>query len=221
VVLARATLLGMLVVCGGATVVSADASGVTVTPRRSVSGTDAPPRAVPPGADVTAAPAVAVDALKRYRSVRAHATVARPARISVPSIGVASRLLRLGRNLDGTIEVPGDWERAGWYRRGPRPGQAGPAVILGHVDSTSGPAVFFRLGELAGGDEIRIDRTDGSIVTFVVERVERHAKTRFPTDDVYLPTLQPTLRLVTCGGVFDAVSGHYVDNVVVFAALAM
>jgi sortase (surface protein transpeptidase) len=68
-------------------------------------------------------------------------------------------LLRLGRNLDGTIEVPGDWERAGWYRRGPRPGQADPAVILGHVDSTSGPAVFFRLGELAVGDEIRIDRT--------------------------------------------------------------
>ena len=130
-------------------------------------------------------------------------------------------LLRLGRNHDGTIEVPGDWERAGWYRRGPRPGQAGPAVILGHVDSTSGPAVFSRLGELDVGDEIRIDRADGSVVTFVVDRVERHAKTRFPTDDVYLPTLQPTLRLVTCGGAFDAVSGHYVDNVVVFAALAM
>lgn len=220
VVLARAVLVGSLVVCGGAAVGSADASGVTVTPRPSASGAEAAGRALPPGADVTA-PAVAVDALKRYRSVRAHATVARPERISVPSIGVASTLLGLGRNGDGTIEVPGDWERAGWYRRGPRPGQAGPAVILGHVDSTSGPAVFFRLGELAVGDEIRIDRTDGSVVTFVVDRVERHAKARFPTDDVYLPTLQPTLRLVTCGGAFDAVSGHYVDNVVVFAALAM
>jgi len=72
-----------------------------------------------------------------------------PVRVAVPSVGVASSVLRLGRNADGTIEVPGDWERAGWYRRGPRPGQVGPAVILGHVDSTSGPAVFFRLDELA------------------------------------------------------------------------
>lgn len=93
-------------------------------------------------------------------------------------------------------------------------------MILGHLDSTTGPAVFFRLTELGAGDEIRVERADGSHVTFVVERIERRAKTRFPTHEVHLPTLRPTLRLVTCGGAFDSAAGHYRDNVVVFAELA-
>lgn len=173
----------------------------------------------PPGIVGATEPAVAAAAVERYRSVRSHDETARPVSVRLPSIGVSSDLQRLGRDADGAIEVPDDWQQAGWYRQGPRPGQAGPAVILGHVDSRTGPAVFYRLHELRAGDEVHIDRADGTTVTFVVERIEQHAKTRFPTHDVYLPTLRPALRLVTCGGPFDTASRHYRDNVVVFAGL--
>jgi sortase (surface protein transpeptidase) len=115
--------------------------------------------------------------------------------------------------------VPTGWDVAGWYALGPRPGDPGSAVILGHVDSTTGPAVFYRLRELRPGDEIVITRVDGSRVRFVVERIATYPKQRFPTDEVYYPTLKPTLRLVTCGGSFDFSTGHYRANVIVFATI--
>jgi sortase (surface protein transpeptidase) len=117
---------------------------------------------------------------------------------------------------------------AGWYAggthpddpKGTRPGDPGSAVILGHVDSkVDGPAVFFRLRELRRGDEIKVVRADGSTVLFAVDRTEQFPKSRFPTDDVYYPTGTPELRLVTCGGSFDATAGHYRSNVIVFATL--
>lgn len=147
------------------------------------------------------------------------ATTARPVKVRLPSVGVSSRLERLGLDGDGAIETPTDWQRAGWYRGGPRPGDVGAAVILGHVDSTTGPAVFYRLRRLRRGDEIRVTRADGSVAVFAVDRLEQHRKTRFPTDDVYYPTPEPTLRLVTCGGDFDTQAGSYRDNLVVFATL--
>lgn len=152
-----------------------------------------------------------------YRSVREPVAVAEPTHIAIPAIDVRSDLERLDRDSDGAITVPATWDAAGWYAPGVRPGQRGPAVILGHVDSQDGPAVFYRLRDLEHGDEVTVTRRDGSRVTFVVDRIERHAKTRFPTDDVYLPTAAPTLRLVTCGGTFDRDNGHYRDNLVVFA----
>jgi hypothetical protein len=158
--------------------------------------------------------------VKSFRSTRRYAVVARPERIRIPVIGVKSRLEELGQNANGTIEVPEDWDVAGWFGGGARPGQRGPAVILGHVDSRSGPAVFYRLRELTPGDKISIDQRDGRTATFIVDRTERRPKTRFPTTDVYFPTLRPVLRLVTCGGSFDESSGHYRDNVIVFASLA-
>jgi hypothetical protein len=170
----------------------------------------------------TPTPTPSTDALadvRRFRSVRPDSEVSPPTGIDIPAIDVTSHLQRLGRDADGAIEIPSRWQVAGWYAEGVRPGQAGPAVILGHVDSTQGPAVFYRLRELRRGDKIQITRKDGSVATFVVDRLERHAKTRFPTDDVYLPTLEPTLRLVTCDGVFDPSTGHYRDNLVVFATL--
>jgi sortase (surface protein transpeptidase) len=91
-------------------------------------------------------------------------------------------------------------------------------VILGHVDSTGGPAVFYRLRELRRGDQITVTRADGSTVRFVVQRTEQTLKRRFPTDDVYYPTLRPGLRLVTCGGEFDSGTGHYRSSIIVFAA---
>jgi sortase (surface protein transpeptidase) len=159
-------------------------------------------------------------AARGFRSARGYRPTPVPVRLEIPRIGVASTLGRLGRASDGTVEVPTRWEEPGWYAPGPRPGDPGSAVILGHVDSRRGPAVFFRLRELRPGDEVKVARADGSEVRFVVQRTAQYDKRRFPTDEVYYPTLTPALRLVTCGGEFDPGSRHYRSNVIVFAALA-
>jgi sortase (surface protein transpeptidase) len=160
-----------------------------------------------------------VDAAAGFRSVRGYRATPAPVRVEIPSIGVASSLDRLGRAPDGTVQEPNRWAVAGWYTPGTRPGDPGSAVILGHVDSKRGPAVFFRLRELRRGDAIEVGRADGSTIRFAVERVAQYDKQRFPTDAVYYPTLTPALRLVTCGGEFDATAGHYRSNVIVFATL--
>ena len=144
-----------------------------------------------------------------------------PATIRIPRLDVEARIIPLGLQEDGSIEVPENPEQAGWWLGGPEPGELGPAVILGHVDSQEeGPAVFFHLRYMEAGDEIHIDRVDGSTITYVVESTERHEKDEFPTDAVYGPTEQPTLRLVTCGGDFDFDVRTYEENVIVFASLA-
>ena len=144
-----------------------------------------------------------------------------PAVIRIPRLDVEARIIPLGLQDDGSIEVPEDPDQAGWWLGGPEPGELGPAVILGHVDSQEeGPAVFFYLRYMEAGDEIHIDRVDGSTITYVVESTERHDKDEFPTDAVYGPTEQPTLRLVTCGGDFDFGVRTYEDNVIVFGSLA-
>jgi sortase (surface protein transpeptidase) len=160
-----------------------------------------------------------IQAARGFRSTRSYQPTPLPVRVDIPSIGVASSLDRLGRAPDRTVQVPGDWDVAGWYAAGPRPGDPGSAVILGHVDSKRGPAVFYRLHQLRRGDAITITRADGSSVRFVVERIEQYPKDRFPTDAVYYPTLTPALRLVTCGGQFDHATGHYRSNVIVFATM--
>jgi sortase (surface protein transpeptidase) len=141
-------------------------------------------------------------------------------RVTIARIGVSSSLTRLGRAADGTVEVPSSWGQAGWYASGTRPGDPGSAVILGHVDSKTGPAVFYRLRELRPGDLVTVGRADGSTVGFRVTRTAQYPKAAFPTADVYYPTLEPELRLVTCGGTFDPSTGHYRSNVIVFAELA-
>lgn len=158
--------------------------------------------------------------VKRFRSVRGHVASAAPASVRIPAIGVDSRLESLGREPDGAVEVPREWSQAGWFSEGPSPGQPGPAVILGHVDSRAGPAVFYRLHQLRRGDDILVTLRDGTTVKFAVDRVERHLKDEFPTSAVYFPTLEPTLRLVTCGGVFDTRARSYRDNIIVFATEA-
>jgi Sortase domain len=159
-------------------------------------------------------------AVGAFRSVRGYRATPEPIRVSIPEIRVTSSLQRLGKELDGTIQTPHEWGVAGWYALGPRPGEPGSAVILGHVDSTGGPAVFYRLRELRRGDQVQVTRKDGTSVRFVVTRTEQYLKTRFPTEDVYFPTLSPELRLVTCGGEFDYSTKHYRSNFIVFASLA-
>jgi Sortase domain len=180
-------------------------------------GSAAPHAGSPRGA---ARPAAGLDAVRGFHSPRGYRQTPVPVRLAIPRIHVASTLQRLGRAADGTVQTPSSWNVPGWYALGTRPGDPGSAVILGHVDSTSGPAVFYRLHELRPGDEIDVARADGSTVRFTVERTEEYPKQRFPTDDVYYPTLTPALRLVTCGGRFDFSTGHYRSNIIVFATIA-
>lgn len=153
-------------------------------------------------------------------TVRLQRQVADPVRVAVPRAGIDAPVIPLGLDEDGALEVPSHYAVAGWYRAGPEPGEAGAAVVVGHVDSRAGPAVFFRLRELRPGDRVVVRTADGGDEEFVVDRVEQHPKDRFPTAAVYGRTREPTLRLVTCGGDFDLSTGHYHDNVVVFAHVA-
>lgn len=142
-----------------------------------------------------------------------------PRSISIPRIGVTSSLLNLGANPDNTIEVPAgaDVDKAGWFNGSPSPGQDGPSVILGHIDSQrSGPSVFFKLGGLKNGDTAYVTRDDGKRLPFTVYRVARFAKSSFPTTTVYGNTPGPELRLITCGGRFDPRLGHHLDNIVIY-----
>ncbi|SDC01287.1 Sortase family protein [Geodermatophilus telluris] len=160
----------------------------------------------------TPAPVVAVE--------QALAHSAPPSRLRVPAIGVDTALADLGLDAAGALAAPADPDRAGWFARGTVPGDVGPAVLAGHVDSVDGPAVFARLRELVPGDEVLVDRADGTTARFRVTDVERHRKDAFPTEAVYGPTADPQLRLVTCGGDFDRSVRSYEDNVVVFAQMA-
>jgi hypothetical protein len=140
-----------------------------------------------------------------------------PARLEIPAIGVSSSLVRLGLNADGTMQVPGDFQVAGWFTGGPQPGQLGPAVIAGHVDSRTGPAVFYRLRELHPGDQIRVVRADHRVVRFRVESLASFPKQALPDDAVFGATTTPALRLITCAGSFDWSRHSYRDNLVVSA----
>jgi Sortase domain len=143
---------------------------------------------------------------------------ARPRRIEIPAIGLSAPVNPIGLNKDRTIEVPKDFTEAGWYRFGPRPGERGPAVIVGHVDSKTGPAVFYRVRELKPGNRIVIRGAHGRAVRFRVNGLERWPKAEFPTRRVYGRTRGSVLRLVTCSGSFNSSTGHYVDNTIVFAS---
>jgi sortase (surface protein transpeptidase) len=140
-----------------------------------------------------------------------------PVRVEIPAIGVSSSLVRLGLNPDGTMQVPGDFQVAGWFTGGPPPGQLGPAVIAGHVDSRTGPAVFYRLRDLRPGDQVRVVRADHRVVRFRVDSLASYPKRSLPGQEVYGATTAPVLRLITCAGTFDRSQHSYRENLVVSA----
>jgi len=146
------------------------------------------------------------------------ARAVRPTSVSIPSIKVDSSLEDLGLSAAGVLQPPSDPRQAGWFDGGTVPGQTGPAVIVGHVDSLSGPAVFADLRLLHPGDTITIALSSGDTVRFQVTAVDRYPKSGFPTAAVYGPQPSPELRLITCGGVFK--DDSYLDNIVVYARLA-
>ena len=144
-----------------------------------------------------------------------------PVGIRIPGIGVNAPVMEVGKNADGTVQVPplDVHNLTGWYRYGPAPGQRGPAVILGHVDSLTGISVFYYLKDLHAGDKVYVTLADGKIATFAVDGVQKVAKDAFPTASIYGQAGYPSLRLITCGGPFDKATGHYVDNIIVYAHL--
>ncbi len=163
------------------------------------------------------APAEPPSQLTQGTPAAADPQVAEPTRIRVPSVGIDAAVGPLFLDGDGVLPPPASYDETGWWHDGPEPGEAGPAVIAGHVDSVERPAVFFRLDEIEPGAHILVDRADGSTAVFVAQQIERHAKDDFPTAAVYGPTPDPRLRLVTCGGAFNNTTRHYEDNVIVFA----
>ena len=142
-----------------------------------------------------------------------------PVELTVPAISLAVSLSTLGLNADGTVQVPTDVQQPGWFRLGPTPGEIGSAVILGHVDSYAGPGVFFRLPLLVAGDVVDVGLADGITAEFKVTSVVSYLKTNFPDQMVYTSDGHSALQLVTCGGVFDSATGHYLSNVVAYTSL--
>ena len=141
-----------------------------------------------------------------------------PARVTIPALGLDEDLIDLGIGADGTLEVPQDFSRVGWFTGGGRPGGIGPTVIAGHVDSAIGPAVFFELPTLAIGDRFTLTDVSGATFDYQVYRAEDFPKNAFPTAEVFGALLTDEVRLITCTGLFDESIGHYDDNRVVFAS---
>ncbi|MBB5777076.1 class F sortase [Nonomuraea angiospora] len=142
-----------------------------------------------------------------------------PESIDIPSIDVDAPLMKLGLSKDGEVELP-PYEKpkvAGWYTGSAVPGEKGASVIIGHVDTKTAPAVFYKLRQLRKGETVKVERSDGKVVSFKVDHIEQVHKDSFPTRRVYL---EDGLKLVTCGGKFDYAKGEYLDNIIVYASRA-
>ncbi|MET7392254.1 class F sortase [Dactylosporangium sp. NPDC005572] len=177
----------------------------------SFAGTSEPPPFVPAAVGASTGSAT-----------QAPAPASAPVRLAIGAIGVDAPVRSVDVDRNGMLEAPplATPREVGWYKRGPTPGEAGNSVLVGHVDTAaSGPAVFYELGRLKVGDEVNVTRVDGSAVSFRVDSVRMFSKADFPADLVYGPARQAQLRLVTCGGTFDARKGSYLANTVVTATM--
>ncbi len=198
-----------IILAAGLVVIAAGTAGLLLT-RHSA------PAMRPVAAGVGAMPAPTGPIVAPPQSAAPH-PVAAPVSLTIPLIGVSTKLITLGLQSNGSLQVPSTTSVAGWYTGSPRPGAIGSAVIVGHIDSVSGPGVFFRLDELRRGDQVYVRRADGSMAEFRVTTVQEYLKDKFPTEAVYGPTPDAELRLITCGGAFDYATRHYLSNIVVYA----
>ncbi|HEV2256498.1 MAG TPA: class F sortase [Streptosporangiaceae bacterium] len=199
---ALALAAGLVVIAGGVT-------GLLLT-RHST------PAMRPAAAGVAALPAPTGPIVAPPQSA-APKPVAAPVSLTIPLIGVQTNLITLGLAADGELQVPLSISVAGWYTGSPRPGSIGSAIIVGHIDGSSGRGVFFRLDTLTRGDKIYVKRADGTLAEFRVTSVQTYLKDHFPTEDVYGPVPDAELRLITCGGALDYATHHYLSNIVVYA----
>lgn len=168
-----------------------------------------------PGTEIVAEPQVQTEEV-----VFLSAESSLPTKLRIPSANIEADFSEpLGVGSSYEIEVPDDYVSVGYYKHGPTPGEVGPAVVLGHVDSYEGPAVLYSLGQVEVGELIEIEREDGSIVVFVVEKLERHSQDGFPTEKVYSDLDYAGLRVITCSGTYDRGVQRYSHNLIVFAKL--
>jgi hypothetical protein len=183
--------------------------GRTGPPQPSVTEVIPDSETAPP--PVAVAPRVATRVLPRSE----------PVRIEIPSIKVRAKVTALGLKPDGSLEVPSltRVQDTGWYKLGPAPGERGPAVLSGHVDSATGPGVFYRLGAVKLGARVKVWRADRKALSFRITHIDRVDKRRFPTSRVYGPIDYAGLRLITCGGTFDRRTGQYRDNIIAYGEL--
>lgn len=144
---------------------------------------------------------------------------AEPASLHIPSLNVSAPFIKLALNRDRTIEVPKTEHKVGWFIYGAKPGDTGPAVVVGHLDSPKGPAVFQNLKNIKVGEEIKITRQDNSTVTYKVDAIEKYSQDNFPTEKVYGSIDFAGIRVITCSGYFDTKKGHYSENLIVFGHL--
>jgi hypothetical protein len=183
--------------------------------RRERPAADPPPVTAPPAAAPPASVPAGTGALTRGMLL----PTSPPTRVRIPALHADVPVTGLGQEPDGSMQVPTDAHTVGWYIRAPTPGALGPAVLAGHVDYHGAAGTFARLATLRPGAPIEVTRRDGATAVFAVTRVGRYAKDRFPADAVYGAIDHAGLRLITCGGDFDDRTGHYTDNVVVYADL--
>ncbi len=202
----RSRGLRRLALAAGAALALTACAG-TAEPAAAPAATPAPSTGTPAPPPTPAPPTSALDP----------AAVPEPTAVDIPALGVRQDLIGLGVADDGTAEVPTDFDDVGWFTPGGRPGARGPTVLMGHVDSTAGPAVFYDLRALSPGDTVALTVADGSTATYTVTGTEQVAKDTFPTAAVFGATAQDVLRLITCTGAFDAGARSYTDNLVVTA----
>ena len=205
----RARRPAAIVFAAGLVIIVAGTAGLLLT-RHST------PALRPVAAGVAALPAPTGPIAAPPQSAQS-ALVPRPVSLTIPLIGVKTQLITLVLAADGALQVPSSTSVAGWYTGSPRPGAVGSAIIVGHIDTESAPAVFDRLDELRRGDDVYVKRADGTTAEFRVTSVRTYLKDHFPTQTVYGPTPDAELRLITCGGAFDPATHHYLSNIVVYA----
>ncbi|MFN8474143.1 MAG: class F sortase [Anaerolineae bacterium] len=142
----------------------------------------------------------------------------RPASMSIPAIGIKdANVVDVGLEANGAMETPKGWWDLGWYKLGPLPGQLGNSVISGHLDSDTGPAVFWNLGRLRKGDKIVVEMEDGTKRSFAVEKLESYPYNKAPLDRIFGASDRARLNLITCAGVFDKGHANYSNRLVVYA----
>jgi Sortase domain len=197
--------VALLVVAAGLIAAAGGSAGLLLTRHPVAAPFGATPTLPAPTGPIVAAPQ------------RQSAQVSQPVSLTIPAIGVQGNIIHLGLTSSGALQVPSSTAVAGWYTGSPRPGAVGSAVIAGHIDSKTGPGIFFRLSALHPGDQVYVRRADGTLADFKVTVVREFAKDTFPTAAVYGAVPDSELRLITCGGTFDPQLGSYLSNTVVYA----
>lgn len=219
-------LLGAALLAGGGSAI-----GVAVTsqehapqPTPAVAGRTGPATGTVP-AERGAVPAPRSATSATAEAVGPSVPRSLPVAITIPAIDIHSKLQYVGLNPNGTIQVPPLdnpvlTNEAAWYKYSSTPGQLGPSIIEGHVDSAAeGPSVFFHLGALKPGEKVYVTLQDKTVAVFTISGVREYLKSHFPTSAVYGNTDYAGLRLLTCGGQFDYQTRHYLSNIVAFASL--